>query len=342
MFRAVALTLRVGLAFAAAHPGMITWAQINNMRHLSLLMLAAATGFAGFIFVDNLEERSYARAAPQFTVKVGVELINVLFSITDRKGRFVPGLGPRDFAVEEEGRRQEILHFSPENELPLTLGLLIDTSPSVRPVFDEERETAVSFLEAILKPKDLALVIGFDRSVTLMQDLTDNFRSLKRSINDLEIGSGTSLYDAIYLAAEEKLGQEAGRKAIIIISDGEDTTSKTKFSEALIAAHQSDAVIYAISNGASNFFRGGGDPGTLKKFAEETGGRLFFVENKKDFTEVFAQIARELRSQYSLAYVSSNSSTDGKYRRIKIIPRESSHNVRSRLGYYAAKAPASP
>ncbi len=305
-------------------------------------MLAAAAGFAGLTLVDTTEEPGYAEAAPQFTVKVGVELINVLFSVTDRRGRFIPGLAPKDFAVEEEGRRQNILHFSPENELPLTLGLLIDTSPSVRPVFDEEKETAVSFLEAIMKPRDLAMVIGFDRSVTLMQDYTDDLRSLKSAIHDLEIGGGTSMYDAIYLAAEEKLEQETGRKAIILISDGEDTTSKTKFFEALIAAHQSDAVIYTISNRGRKFFRGVGDPGTLKKFSEETGGRLFYVENKSDFTEVFAQIARELRSQYSLAYVSTNSARDGKFRRIKIIPRESSHNVRSRLGYYAANAPANP
>src|SRR5229473_7910405 len=180
--------------------------------------------------------------AAQDTLKVTVDLVNVQVSVTDRHGRFVPGLTAQDFKVEEDGRRQEIRNFARENELPLTLALLVDTSPSVRPVFDEEKLTAVGFLESVLREKDLALVIGFDRSVTLVQDYTDNLKSLKRAIDTLEIGGGTSVYDAVYLASKEKLRDEAGRKAIILISDGEDTTSKLKFTEALIAAHQSNAV----------------------------------------------------------------------------------------------------
>src|SRR5437867_12922524 len=165
----------------------------------------------------------------QDTLKVTVDLVNVQFSVTDRHGRFVPGLTAQDFKVEEDGRRQEIRNFARENELPLTLALLIDTSPSVRPVFDEEKLTAASFLESILREKDLALVIGFDQSVTLLQDYTENLKLLKRAIDELEIGGGTSIYDAVYLASKEKLSEEAGRKAIILISDGEDTTSRLKF-----------------------------------------------------------------------------------------------------------------
>src|SRR5262245_43894405 len=196
-----------------------------------------------------------ARPGQQDTLKVIVDLVNVPFTVTDRHGRFVPGLTAQDFKVEEDGRRQDIRNFARENELPLTLALLVDTSPSVRPVFEEEKTTAAGFLESILRDKDLALVIGFDRSVTLMQDYTDNLRLLRRSIDDLEIGGGTSVYDAVYLASKEKLHDEAGRKAIILISDGEDTTSKLKFNEALVAAHQSNAVIYAISNSlAGGFF----------------------------------------------------------------------------------------
>src|SRR2546426_8630468 len=245
----------------------------------------------------------------QDTLKVTIDLVNVQFSVTDRQGRFVPGLTARDFKVEEDGRRQEIRNFAPENELPLTLALLIDNSPSVRPVFDEEKLTASSFLESVLREKDLALVIGFDRSVTLVQDYTENMKLLKRAIDELDIGGGTSIYDAVYLASKEKLTDEAGRKAIILISDGEDTTSKTKFTEALLAAHQSNAVIYAISNAASTGFfgrsrrglpgLGGGDIGTLKKFSEETGGSTFVVSNENSFKKIFDQIAQELRSQYS-------------------------------------------
>src|SRR5262245_46460879 len=160
------------------------------------------------------------------TLKVTVDLVNVPFSVIDRHGRFVPGLTAKDFLVEEDGRRQEIRNFARENELPLTLAMLIDTSPSVRPVFDEEKATAKAFLEWILSSKDLAHVIGFDRTITLVQDFTENVRLLKRAIDDLEIGGGTAVYDAVYLATKEKLGDEAGRKAIILISDGEDTTSK--------------------------------------------------------------------------------------------------------------------
>jgi len=272
----------------------------------------------------------------------------VQFSVTDRHGRFVPGLTAQDFKVEEDGRRQEIRNFARENELSLTLALLIDTSPSVRPVFDEEKLTAASFLESILHEKDLALVIGFDQSVTLLQDYTENLKLLKRAIDELEIGGGTSIYDAVYLASKEKLTDEAGRKAIILISDGEDTTSKTKLIEALVAAHQSNAVIYAISNATSGGFFGrgrsglggfgGGNMRTLRRFSEETGGSTFVVSNENSFAKIFDQIAQELRSQYSLGYVSLNTARDGKYRQIKVTARQSGYIVKSRKGYYAPRS----
>jgi len=284
-----------------------------------------------------------ARMESQDTLKVNVDLVNVQFSVTDRHGRFIPGLKKDDFVLQEDGKRQDILHFARENELPLTIGMLVDTSPSVRPVFEEEKDTAESFLESILKPNDLAFVIGFDRSVTLVQDLTDRPRLLKVAIDDLQIGGGTSVYDAVYLACKEKLAHEAGRKTIILISDGEDTTSKTKFFEALVAAHQSDTVIYAISNSPHGFFArgaaagGGGDPGTLRKFSEETGGATFFVDRPGSFQRIFDEIAQELRSQYSLGYISTNSTKDGKFRQIKIVPRDSNYMIRARKGYYAPK-----
>ena len=284
----------------------------------------------------------------QDTLKVSVDLVNVPFSVTDRRGRFVSGLTAKDFTVEEDARRQEIRNFARENELPLTIAMLVDTSPSVRPVFEEEKTTANAFLESILRPKDLALVIGFDRSVTLVQDYTENIKLLKRAIDELETGGGTSVYDAVYLACKEKLGSEAGRKAIILISDGEDTTSKVKFNEALFSAHTSDTIIYAISNSfRSGLFpygrsrrtgSGGGDIGTLRKFSTETGGATFVVNNQNTFSKIFEQIAQELRSQYSLGYNSTNPVRDGKFRQIKIIPRDSSYTIRARKGYYAAKS----
>ncbi len=279
--------------------------------------------------------------AEQFTITVGVDLVNVLFTVTDDRGRLVSDLGPEDFIVEESGERQEILHFARENELPLTLALLVDTSPSVRPVFEEEQRTAVSFLELILRPQDLSLIIGFDRAVTLIQDFTESTDLLADAIYSLEIGSGTSVYDAVFLAGEERLREEAGRKAIILISDGEDTTSRIDRTEALIAAHQADAVIYSISNSLPRrgFFGGGrqstGDIRTLEALSEETGGAVFVLDNPEEFEDIFSRIADELRTQYSLGYVSSNPEKDGQYREVRIRPRNQDLTVRSRRGYYA-------
>ena len=280
--------------------------------------------------------------AEQFTISVGVDLVNVLFTVTDDNGRLVSGLGPDDFIVEEDGERQEILHFARENELPLTMALLIDTSPSVRPVFEEEQRTAVSFLESILRQQDLSLVIGFDRTVTLIQDFTESTDLLADAIYSLDIGSGTSVFDAVYLASEDRLREEAGRKAIILISDGEDTTSRIDRNEALIAAHQADAVVYSISNSLprrGGFFGGRGpstgDIGTLEKLSEETGGAVFVLDRGDEFEDIFAQIAEELRTQYSLGYVSTNGEMDGEYREIRIRPRDRDLRVRARRGYYA-------
>jgi len=308
--------------------------------------MKTAPGWGLLIAVVCCSALSGAIAQDQDTLKVSVDLVNVPFSVVDRHGRFVAGLTAKDFLVEEDSRRQQIRNFSRENELPLTLALLVDTSPSVRPVFEEEKTTAKSFLESIMRSKDLALIIGFDRSITLVQDYTENVRLLKQAIDELEIGGGTSVYDAVYLACKEKLSREAGRKAIIMISDGEDTTSKVKFNEALLSAHQSDTVIYTISNSVRSSFPfgrrprvgyGGGDMATLRKFSSETGGATFSVNNENTFGKIFDQIAQELRSQYSLGYNSTNNAKDGKFRQIKIIPRDSSYTVRARKGYYAAK-----
>jgi VWFA-related protein len=275
-----------------------------------------------------------AAAEPsQYTIRVGVELVDVNFSVTDRKGRTPPDLTAADFSVEEDGKTQEILRFS-RDELPLTLALLIDTSPSVRPVFGEEIETASAFVKSIMRPKDIALVITFDNHVTLMQDFTDSPKVLTAVIGDLRLRrQGTSLFDAVYLAASEKLAREFGRKTIILISDGEDTTSRYDLSKALIAAHRSNAVIYSISN------RGGGSA-TLRKLSEETGGAVFSIRRDGEFKRVFDQIALELRSQYSLSYRSNNPKADGAYRQIRIVPRDSNLVVRARRGYYAPDEPA--
>jgi VWFA-related protein len=275
--------------------------------------------------------------AQQSTLKVNVDLVNVLFTVTDANGRLVPGMTKEDFLVEEDGRKQEIYRFSRENELPLSLGLLVDTSASVSRVFNDEKETAIHFLESSLKSGDLAFVIGFESEVTLLEDYTDDPRRLRAAVNSLHLGQGTSLYDAVYLACREMLDKESGRKTIVLISDGQDTTSRVGLNEALVAAYHSDAIIYSISNRIGGFFgiRGTGSPDTLKQFSIDTGGTVFFVGGRSDLTHVFEQIGDELRTQYSLAYTSSNPARDGKYRKIRIIPRDPTFKVKARSGYYA-------
>src|SRR5215475_8404394 len=282
-----------------------------------------------------------AEVTPQMTVKVGVELVNVLFTVTDRDGRLVSGLRREDFLIEYDGRKQDIQFFSRENELPLTLGMVVDTSPSVGPVFDEERTAANRFFEQVLQPKDLAMVIAFEKSVTLFQDFTDDVSRLQRAVDSLEIGpsmnGGTSLYDALYLATREKLKHEAGRKAIILISDGEDTTSKVRLDEALMAVQESDAVVYSLAVGGRwpgyRRYRGGsiavGSHGPMKRLAEETGGTYFDIDSRRDLTTAFARINDELRTQYSIGYVSLNPAKDGKFRRIKIIPRDATYRIQA-------------
>jgi Ca-activated chloride channel family protein len=269
---------------------------------------------------------SAARPA-QFQIRVPVDLVNISFSATDKNGRMVPGLTAEDFTIEEDGKKQQVSMFARERELPLTLALLVDISPSVEPVFEEEKRTASAFLRSVLGKRDLALVLAFDRYVTLTQDYSEDLPSLTSAVSGLELSKGgTSLFDAVYLASE-KLAREAGRKAIVILSDGIDTTSKYDMGKAMIAAQKGNAVIYSISNS--------GSPRTLRVMSEETGGAFFKINRSGDYEKIFDQISLELRAQYSIAYHSTNTARDGKYRQIKIVPKNDDLRVRARKGYYA-------
>src|SRR5688572_6535688 len=285
---------------------------------------------ASLVLLSGVLLASQERRNDPFKIQVAVDLVNVSFSAMDSKGRMIPGLTAQDFTVEEEGEPQTITLFAREQELPLTLALLVDVSPSVANVFNQEKLTASAFLESIIGRRDLALVIAFDRYATLIQDFTEEVRRLTNAVDSLRLkNTGTSLFDAVYLAADEKLSRETGRKAIVLISDGEDTTSTYNQSKAMIAVQRSNAVIYAISNG--------GNSGTMRRMAEETGGGFFRIREGSDFEKVFQQIALELRTQYSLAYQSTNTNRDGAFRRIKIIPRNSDIKIRARRGYYASQ-----
>ena len=271
---------------------------------------------------------------PQFTIKVESNLVNVLCTVTDRKGRLIPNLTKDDFIIEEDGKKQEIVSFSKENELPLTLALLINTSGSVREVLPAEKETASAYINSILTPRDLAMVIKFDKYAKVIQDFTESKRRMADAIDQVgPTGNGTALYDALVLAARDHLSLESGRKAMILISDGDDQGSSHRLNDALFSAQSADSIIYSISNIIDGSQLGKG-PDTLKRLSGDTGGTVFFIRRSTDFKGIFDTIASELRGQYSVAYKSTNTARDGKFRNIKVLAKEPSLTVRARKGYF--------
>ena len=271
---------------------------------------------------------------------VNVELINVLFTLTDRKGKLVTDLERADFHLFEDNRPQTITNFSRETDLPLTVALLIDTSTSIRDKFKFEQEAATDFLVHTLRPgKDKALLITFDSAIELVQDFTDDTELLRKALHQIRPGGGTKLLDSIFLACQEKMKAESGRKIMILISDGDDNLSLETLNSTLEMAQKSDVSIYTISTNSSGFF-GITAPKSdklLKRLAEETGGRAFFPFKAEDLSQSFQDIGIELRSQYSLAYRSSNTRRDGSFRAIRIETDRKNLKVKARKGYYAPK-----
>jgi Ca-activated chloride channel family protein len=297
-------------------------------------------------------------SAPQATqnpIRVQVNLVNVLFTVTDKKGRTRLDLNKDDFRVIEDGKPQSISFFSRETDLPLRIGVLIDTSNSVSDRLHFEEEAAVDFLSEAIRPgKDLAFVVGFDVEPQLVQDYTDDVEKLSTAIRGLAAGGTTSFYDALYYASQQKMAKPAGgasdapsgpylRRVLIVVSDGRDTSSGRSRDEALQMAEHSDAIIYAIgtnNNGTNtagsntpNSF-GQGDK-ILKYLANETGGKVFFPFEASDLASDFREIAKELRSQYSLAYTPTNSKRDGAFRTIDVETTEKGLRVRAKAGYFA-------
>ena len=271
---------------------------------------------------------------------VNVDLINVLFTVTDKRGRLVTDLSKSDITLTEDNKPQTITNFSRETDLPLTMALLIDTSTSIRDRFKFEQDAASDFLYRTLRPrKDKALLITFDSAIELVQDYTDSPEILAKAIRQVRPGGGTKMLDAIFLACQEKLKAETGRKIIILISDGDDNLSLETVNSALEMAQRSDVSIFAISTNSTGFFNLSA-PKTdklLKKLAEETGGRAFFPFKAEDLTQSFQDISTELRSQYSLAYRSTNTLRDGNFRSIRIELDRKNLKVKSRKGYYAPR-----
>jgi VWFA-related protein len=295
------------------------------------------------------------------TIRANVNLVGVFFNVKDKHGALIPNQTKDDFTLAEDGKPQTIKYFSAESNLPLTLGMLIDTSGSQLRVLDMEKEVGGAFLRQILTDKDLAYVMDFDIQAELVQDYTRDVHRLQSALNKVKINSGVSsgggipglgggpvpthntpgtvLYDAVYLSAHEMLSKEVGRKAMILLTDGEDEGSKLKIKDAIEAAQKADAIIYVLlcADRGAYYSMGVGYSGEseMRKLTEETGGRVINVGNKFDkLKEAFDQIAAELRSQYSLGYTSTNTKLDGGYRKLEIKNKQG-YKIQTRAGYYA-------
>ena len=275
---------------------------------------------------------------PTDRIKVRVDLVNVLMTVTNKKNRLEIDLAKDDFRVFEDAKPQTIRYFSRETNLPLRIGVLIDTSSSIRDRLRFEQEAAIDFLNTTLRPgKDLAFVVGFDVQTQVVQDYTDDLDKLSGAIRSLLAGGVTTLYDAIYFSCREKMlifppPEPYLRRVLVIISDGQDNQSQHTREEALAMAQRAEVTIYAISTNAT------GSPGhgdtVLGRLAEQTGGRAFFPFKDSETAADFQQIARELRSQYSLAYLSTNRAHDGTFRTIAIEPLQKGLQVRAKPGYF--------
>jgi VWFA-related protein len=288
------------------------------------------------------------------TLKVDVNVVQLFFNVKDKKGGLIPNLNKDDFEIYEDGKPQTIKYFKAESDLPLTLGILIDASGSQQHVLQIEKEVGGQFLQEILRPKDEAFVLSFDVNVDLLQDFTNSVSRLKDALNSAKINTGvggsimmpgpvptnprgTLLYDAIYLAAHDQLAHEVGRKAMIILTDGEDQGSQLRVKDAIEAAQKSDSIVYVLLIADRGTWGGFGE-GEMKKLSNETGGRVIDVGNKfEKLKAAFDQIAMELRSQYNAGYTPTNKERDGTFRKIEIKAKQKDYKIQSRSGYYAPK-----
>ena len=292
-------------------------------------------------------------------IKVDVDVVSILASVRDKRGGLVANLEKNDFTVLEDNKEQAIKYFTRETDLPLTIGLLIDVSGSQRNLIGIERNAATQFFSKVLRPKDEAFLISFGEEAELLQDYTSSARLLEEGLNHLQVSSGvgglhpgpvptigqprgTVLYDAVYLAATEKLHSEVGRKVIILITDGVDQGSRLTRNQAVEAAQKADTVIYSIdyydpsAYGAFGFGGSGGE-GELRRMSDETGGHVFKVDRKHPLDEIFQELQDEMRSQYAIGYTPTNDVKDGSYRRLDVRTSNKDYKVQARKGYYAVK-----
>jgi VWFA-related protein len=298
---------------------------------------------------------------PVTTFKANTNVVQLFFNVKDKKGGLIANLPKDNFEVAEDGKAQTIKYFAAESQLPLTMGILIDSSASQEHVLSMEQEVGGAFLSQILREKDMAFVIDFNIGVSLVQDFTSSARRLKAALNSVKINSGgqaavsgipgqgggpvptigipkgTLLYDAVYLASHDEMAQQVDRKAMILLTDGEDQGSQYKLRDAIEAAQKSDTIVYVLLCADRGFYGFGGYGGDseMKKLTAETGGRLIEVGNKTDkLKQAFDQISQELRSQYNIGYVPTNSVKNGGFRKVQIRSKDG-YKIQARSGYFA-------
>jgi len=292
------------------------------------------------------------------TLKVNVNVVQLFFNIKNKKGALIRGLTKDDLEILEDGKPQTIKYFAAESNLPLTLGILIDSSGSQERVLQMEKKVGGEFLNEILRDQDLAFAISFDVNVNLLQDFTNSVDVLKTALNSARIDitggriagarypggnvpvvlRGTLLYDAVYLASNDELSQQVGRKALILLTDGEDQGSQMRITDAIEAAQKSGSIIYVLLCADRKFYGSGeySGKGKMTKLTEETGGRVIVVGNKSDKLKgAFNQIANEFRNQYSIGYTPTNTALDGTLRKVEIHAKNKSYKIQARTAYYA-------
>lgn len=317
---------------------------LTRNQRLSVFVKASALLPALLLLFPALAGKTAVAQQEGGVIRREVRIVNLYCTVQGKKGKLISDLEASEFEIFEDGKRQELRHFETETDRPLTLAILFDVSISQQATLPREKKAAYQFLRQILRPTDLATLITFGADIDLVQDFTTDIDLLREGLDRTRISgpgargpfpgqvAGTRLFDAVYLASREKLGQEVGRKAIIIISDGADFGSLRKEKAALAAAHRSEVIIFGIGVTSANY---PSSPRTLRKLANETGGFAVFPRNNEQLQEAFDEIAAQLRTQYLLSYTPTNRASDGKFRKVKVKITRKGLKVRTRRGYYA-------
>jgi Ca-activated chloride channel family protein len=308
---------------------------MRNVGIMGVLALALSAQTPKPVTGEDQEEKT--------RITLDVTRVQLLFTVSDKRGRFITNLAKEDFEVFEAKKPQPIVEFTAETDLPLRLAILVDTSNSIRDRFKFQQEAATNFVQAVVRAnEDKAVIVSFDTAAELVADLTDDVKKLTTAIRGLRPGGGTAMYDAIFFACRDKLMQDQPkykfRRAMVILSDGEDNQSRWTRDQALEMAHKADVVVYSISTNRSGTETDGDK--VLKYFADQTGGQAFFPFKAQDLAQSFENIANELRHQYNVLYRPEPLKTDGLYHPVDVKVRgRRDLVVRARHGYYAPLVP---